>query len=114
MSKSLKIYPEQSPYVKGKKIWLELENDKKIVVSSQARDIIKLTGINEELFISKLKELFADCLTNLDFPFHTILVSKASDSWEKKLPYLRVDLKDQWRGCSETQTLATTSNEGEK
>jgi len=104
MKEILKTYPEQSPYVKGKKIWLELENDRKIVISPQARDIIQFTGINEELFISKLKELFTDCLTELDFPLHSIIVSKASDSLGLESPYLRIDLKDQWRRCSDSTT----------
>ena len=102
MTSNLKTYPEQSPYVKGKKIWLELENDQKIVISPQARDIINYSGLNEELFISKLKELFADCLTDLDFPFHTIIVSKASDSYGLENQYLRIDLKDQWRKVSQS------------
>jgi len=101
MTEILKTYPEQSPYVKGKKIWLELEDDRKIVISPQARNIIQYSSINEELFISKLKELFTDCLTKIDFPFHTISVSKASDSWGLETEYLRIDLKDQWRRCSE-------------
>ena len=94
---SLKTYPEQAPYVKGKKIWLELEDDRKIVISAQARETIHFTHLDEALFISKLKELFSDCLTDLPFPFHTIVVSKASDSWDPDIPYLRIDLKDRWR-----------------
>lgn len=97
MNSNLKTYPEQASYVKGNKIWLELENDQKIVISAQAREIIQFTNLNEELFISKLKDLFVDCLTDLPFPFHTIIVSKASDSWDPKNPYLRIDLKERWR-----------------
>lgn len=97
MKSELKTYPEQAPYVKGKKIWLKLRDDQTIVISPQARDIIKFTNLDEELFISKLKELFSDCLTNLPFPFHLITVSKASDSWDPNNPYLRIDIKDRWR-----------------
>lgn len=114
MNSELKTYPEQASYVKGKKIWLELGNDQTIVVSAQARDVIQFASLDEELFISKLKELFSDCLTNLPFPFHLITVSKASDSWDPYNPYLRVDIKDRWREAFQESEGTVSTGEAEE
>ena len=75
---AMKVYAEQSPFVKGKKIWLELGNNQTLVISPQAREVIVFYGIDEEKFVNKLKELFQECFTELKYPFHRISVSKAS------------------------------------
>jgi len=93
-------YPEQSEYVKGNKIWLELGNDQELIVSSQAREVLKFYGVNEEKFVSKLKDLLKECFTDLEeiegfvYSFHTLSVSKASLNYDDETPHIRIDIYD--------------------
>jgi hypothetical protein len=99
MSEKFKEYPEQSEFVKGKKVWLELSNEQTLVISPQARDVIKFYGIDEEQFIEKLKALLNVC-ANIRFPFHRISVSKASvpelsDEYGETV-YLTINIRDSY------------------
>lgn len=98
-----KTYSEQSQYVKGNKIWLELSDDQEIIVSPQARETLAFHGVNEEKFIQKMKELLRECFTNLSehagftFLFHTLSVSKSALYWsneEDKTPYIKIEIYD--------------------
>lgn len=96
----MKKYPEQSPYVTGNKIWLDLGNKQQLIISPQAREVIAFCGINEEIFVQKLKELLKTCSTDLEYPFHRISVSKASvpdtsDEYSEDV-FLRISIKDRW------------------
>ena len=72
-------YPEQSEYVSGNKIWLMLSNQQEIIVSPQAREVLRIYGIDEEKFLEKLKDLLNDCFSEIWFPFHRVSVSKTGD-----------------------------------
>lgn len=69
-------YPEQSKYVKGTKIWLDLPNDKNIIVSPQARKLLTFFKVDEQKFILQLKTML-ELFGNLDgkgYSFHRISV----------------------------------------
>ena len=91
---------KQSLYVKGNKRWLESSNGQEIIISSQARKVIKFYGINEKKLIEKLKELLLECFSDLEYPFHRISVSKVripelSDEYSEAV-HLRIDVTEQW------------------
>lgn len=85
MKTKIKVYPEQSPYVKGKKIWLDLPTGQTIIVSPQAREVLKFYDVDEAKFVQKMRELLSHCFTNLEtdkqgftYSFERLSVSKAS------------------------------------
>ena len=101
-------YEYQSPYVKGKKIWLELPNGQKVIVSGQARDVLKWWNVNEELFIQKIRDLIQGCFQNLKtdergfiFSVANLSVSKATMPYEREflepdeeMPHIRINIYD--------------------
>lgn len=82
---NFKKYPEQSEYVSGKKIWLMLPNQQEIIVSPQAREVLRRYGIDEEKFLEKLKDLLNDCFSEIKFPFHRVSVTKTGDNYSDNL-----------------------------
>jgi hypothetical protein len=116
-------YPEQSPYVKGKKIWLKLPNNQRLVVSAQAREVLKWAEVDEKKFIKKLKELFAECFTNTFtkegwvFSFENCSVSKATSpdaiEFEEgygKEPHIKIEFSE-FAGRGNTSCNKTNKKE---
>ena len=109
-----KIYPEQSPDVKGK-IWLNLTEDRTLMVSPQARNTLKFYHIDEEKFITKLKELFLECFSDVkgegfrpdhEYNFEKCAVSKATFDYEREddgseEPHFKIEI---WNCCGRKKT----------
>lgn len=84
-------YPEQSEYVKGNKIWLNLPNEQSIVISAQARELLDFNNIDEAKFVQKMRELMTDCFYDLPMESNNkylwraerLSVSAMADSWEE-------------------------------
>lgn len=102
-----KKYPEQSPYVHGDKICLQIDEDRNIVVNAQARYNLAFYGVNEEKFIAKLKELFLECFSNLhgegmregySYNFDHCYVGKATFEYERdeegETPHFKIEIFD--------------------
>lgn len=103
-----KTYPEQSSYVKGLKIWLDLNNRQKLVVSKQARGVLDFYGVDEKKFVEKLKALFLECFSDLqsegnrkdyNYSFEFCSVSKAKMKFlnedcedDEEVPHIRIDI----------------------
>lgn len=89
----MKQYPEQSPYVKGNKVWLNLDNDQELIISPQARKILECYKIDEQRFIDQLKEMLK-LFTNVGhgMSFHRISVRKTSI--QDIGPYIQINLYD--------------------
>ena len=99
-------YEYQSPYVGGKKIWLEFPNGQKVVVSPQARDVLHWWNVDEELFIRRIRELIQGSFQNLKtddrgfvFSVENLTVSKATMPYEREMlepdeemPHIRIDI----------------------
>jgi hypothetical protein len=97
-----RVYPDQSKWVHGSKIWLELPNEQRIVVSPQAREVLGFYNVNEEKFVQKMRELLLVCFSDLKqeagftFSFHDLCVSKASDPWfdtEDSVSCIRIEIR---------------------
>jgi len=98
-----RVYPDQSKWVHGTKIWLELPNEQRIVVSPQAREVLGFYNVDEEKFIRKMRELLLECFSDLKqeagftFAFHDLYVSKGSDVWfgtgEESVPCIQIEIR---------------------
>lgn len=111
-------YPEQSKYVKGKKIWLNLPNDQTIIVSAQARDVLKFHKVDEAKFIQKMRELLSECFTDLitdkrgyTYSFERLSVSKASSTFYVEdggeAPFIKIEIYD----CTGKKKTVKTSQQ---
>ena len=101
-----KTYSEQSPYIKGLKLWLNLNERQTLVVSKQGRDVLDFYGVDEKKFVEQLKALFLECFSGLpskegyDYRFEFCSVSKAKMRWlnedldDGEIPHIRIDIYD--------------------
>ena len=79
---------------------IQLGDDKGLVISAQARNILKLHGVDEEKFVQKMLELFESCFTKNDVPFHRIYVGKSS-FFDNEVPNVRIEIFDAWKKVGE-------------
>jgi len=72
-----------------------LGNHARLVITAQARNILKFRHVDEAKFVQKLTEMFQSCFTEQEYPFHAIVVCKST--YFDKDECLKVEIFDSWK-----------------